>query len=623
LSKENIVQSFWQNATNHGEKPAIMRKVSGTYVNVIWREHGKVVQLAAAGLLKLGIKRGEMVAVISQTRAEWTWADMAILSCAAISVPVYPTLTGAEASYILNNSDAVAVFVENAALLDRLLSAPNFPSKLRFAVLIEGSVNIKDERLQVVGWEDLLKDGEVYLPFHPDLLQERIDSIEPKDLCTIVYTSGTTGIPKGVMLLHENIYSICKAMDATAEFRDDDLELSFLPLAHVYERVGGQFFAIYRRITVAYAEALEKVPQNMVEVKPTFIIGVPRFYEKAYNRIQSEIRKLAKPQQYLIRWALALGRRAQRYEQAEMASSAGSEVDHAEKGIARTIYRAELRVADRIVFSKIRNRFGGRLRIMVSGAAPLSDEVHTFFDTIGLTVLEGYGLSETAAPATCNLLGESRTGTVGKPLPGVQIKIAEDGEVMVKGPGVFAGYYKNQEATNEAFRDGWFLTGDIGELDRDGYLRITDRKKDLIITAGGKHVAPQRIENLFRAESLISQVLVYGDRRKFISALITLNEVEVYALARSRGIAVKDYLELIKHPAILAAVDAIVAAKNSELANFEMVKKFKILENDFTIENNELTPTMKVRRKIVTERYKEILDSFYDVEDVALESIAR
>jgi long-chain acyl-CoA synthetase len=612
LSSENIVAAFWERAKTSASKPAIMRKVKGSYQTVIWREHAKVVELAAGGLLKLGLAKGEMVGVMAQTRAEWTWSDMAILTCAGVTVPVYPTLNGAEANYILNNSDCVGVVAENPAQLEKILAAPNLPAKLRFAVCIDGLPDKKSDRLKVISWEDLLKDGEVYLPLHPTLMQERIDSLRPDELATLVYTSGTTGIPKGVMLLHSNIYAICKSMEETAEFKEDDLALSFLPLAHVYERVSGQFFAIYSGILVAYAESLEKVPQNMVEVKPTIINGVPRFYEKAYTRIQSEIRKLPKPQQYLIRWALALGKRAHKYEQA----------GNADQGMGKTFYKAELRVADRIVFSKIRNRFGGRLRVMVSGAAPLSEEVHSFFDTIGLIILEGYGLSETAAPATCNRLEESKNGTVGKPIPGVEIKIGEDGEIMVKGPGVFAGYYKNENATKEAFRDGWFLTGDIGEFDEQGFLRITDRKKDLIITAGGKHIAPQRIENLFRGDPLISQILVYGDRRKFISALITLNETEVYVLAKARGIPTKDYAELVKHPVLLAAVDAAVKARNNELSNFETIKKYQVLDKDFTIENNELTPTMKIRRKVVTERYKAILDSFYDAEDIALESVA-
>lgn len=305
-----------------------------------------------------------------------------------------------------------------------------------------------------------------------------------------------------------------------------------MPLSHVYERVDGQFFAIYRGFTIAYAESMDSVPQNMVEIKPTLIIGVPRFFEKAYQRIQLEVRNLPKPQQYLIRWALALGKRAYNYRRAYK-DNYHSIVEH--------IYDTELRVADRLVFSKIRRRFGGRLRIMASGAAPLAEEVQAFFEIIGLPIVEGYGLTETGASAFCNVLKDNRFGTVGKPLPGVEVQIAADGEIMLKGPTIFAGYYKNEVATTEAFKDGWFLTGDIGELDADGFLVIKDRKKDIIITAGGKHIAPQHLENLFKGDSLINHIVIYGDRRKFIVGLVTLNKEGVLAFAKTNQIDSQNY----------------------------------------------------------------------------------
>jgi long-chain acyl-CoA synthetase len=610
LSKETIVDVFWERVKTHPEKPAILHKKDGSFRPVIWREHGRVIELAAGGLLKLGIEKGQMVAIMSQTRPEWTWADLAILSVAGTTVPVYPTLAANEARYIMEHSDAVGVFVENAGQLTKVLSIPKLPPKLRFVVQMDGKVEASDNRLRIMSWEDLLKDGEVYLLGHPNDLPERINSIQPADLATIVYTSGTTGVPKGAMLLHSTIYAVCKSIKETSEFFENDLSLSFLPLAHVYERVGGQFFGIYGGLTVAYAESMEKVPQNMQEVKPTILNGVPRFFEKAYQRIQAEIRKMPKAQQYLIRWALALGRRASKYEQA----------NDTEQIVAKTIYKTELRVADRIVFSKIRNRFGGRLRVMVSGAAPLAEEVQSFFETIGLTIVEGYGLTETAAPAVANRLNDRQLGTVGKPLPGVQLKIAEDGEILLKGASIFSGYYKNEQATKDAFtEDGYFMTGDIGELDDKGYLRIRDRKKDIIITAGGKHIAPQRIENLFRGDPLISQILVYGDRRKFISALITLNEESVKAFAKTNNIQYKTYDELINHPLIQKSVETAVNERNEALSNFEKVKKWKILDKDFSIEGDELTPTLKIKRKLVTERYKSVLDGFYDAEDLALE----
>jgi long-chain acyl-CoA synthetase len=612
--KETLVDVFWERVQNTPERPAIMHKVGEHFRPVIWREHGRVVELICGGLLNLGLLSGEQVAIMCQTRPEWTWSDLAILSCGAASVPVYPTLASNEVQYLLNNSDSAGIFVENLNQLNKVLSISNLPQKLRFIVVCDGVPEKKDPRIRVLTWQDLLKDGEVYLLANPKELPSRIAAVKPEQMASIVYTSGTTGVPKGAMLLHSTFYAVCKAVSQTVGFKTDDVSLSFLPLSHVYERVGGQFFAIYEGLTMAYAESMEKVPQNMMEVRPTVLNGVPRFYEKAYQRIQAEIRKMPKPQQYLIRWALALGRRAAKLKKDIQSHDASALAEH--------FYRAELRVADRIVFSKIRRRFGGRLRVMVSGAAPLASEVQGFFETIGLTIVEGYGLTETAAPACCNVPENNKPGTVGKPLPDVEVKIAEDGEIMIKGPSVFAGYYKNEEATRQAFSDGWFLTGDIGELDSEGRLIIKDRKKDIIITAGGKHVAPQRIENMFKGDSLVSQILVYGDRRKFISALITLNRDAVFELAKLNGIAGENYAQLIQEPRLVEAVEAAVNERNAELATFERVKKFKILENDFTIEADELTPTLKIKRKVVTEHYKKILDSFYDVEDLELQGLS-
>jgi len=607
--KETLIDIFWRRVGEQPERSAIMRKIEGVYRQVIWREHGRIVELIVGGLLKLGVKSGETVAIMSTTRAEWAWADLAILSCGGVTVPIYPTLAQAEANYLLTHSDAVGIFVENRAQLVKILSAPNLPPHLRFIVLMEGKLDRTHEKLHLLSWQDILADGEVYLKVHPDNLSERIKEITPENLATIVYTSGTTGIPKGVMLLHSNLYEVCKAIYDTRLFNDNDLMLSFLPLSHIFERITGHFFPIFRGITVAYAESMDSVPQNMIEVKPTIMVGVPRFFEKAYQRIQLEVRNLPKAQQYLIRWALSLGKRAFKYHRALK----NSIVDH--------IYDTELRVADRLVFSKIRRRFGGKLRCMIAGAAPLSEEVQTFFQVIGLPIVEGYGLTETAAAAFCNLPATNRFGTVGRPFPNVQVKIGEDGEIMLKGPTIFAGYYKNEQATKEAFRDNWFLTGDIGELDADGFLKIKDRKKDIIITAGGKHIAPQYIENLFKGDPLISHVIAYGDRRKYITALITLNKDHTIAFAKSNNIEYKDYAELCRNRTIAERVSKTVDDKNSLLANFECIKKFTILPEDFSIENDELTPTLKVKRKTIVERYKLILDSFYSAEDLELEDV--
>lgn len=607
---ETIVQVFWERVKTTPDRPAIMHKVSGAYRPVIWREHGRLVELVAGGLLKIGVERGERVAILSNTRPHWTWADIAILSVGAVTVPIYPTLNSPEIDYLLRHSGAVGLFLENSRQLMKVLQIGQLPSSLRFIVLMEGNVPVESvapEGIRLMSWTDLMMDGEVYLPLHPQELPSRIDELKPDQLATVVYTSGTTGIPKGVMVSHRNIHFVCRTLSLNVGFHADDITLSFLPLSHIFERVGGQMLAIYEGLIMAYAESMETVPQNLQEVRPTIMNAVPRFYEKAYNRINTEIRKMPKTQQYLIRWALSLGKRAQKHRET---------LANGHQKVVDDIYRTELRVADRLVFSKIRKRFGGRLRFLVSGAAPLSSEVQQFFETIGMPIVEGYGLTETAAPVACNKPSDIHRGTVGQPLPGVDVKIAEDGEILVKGPSIFMGYFRDEAATQEAFKDGYFCTGDIGTIDENGYLKILDRKKDLIITAGGKHVAPQYIENLFAGERVISRVLVYGDRRKYITALITLAPDALEAFAKTHDISYKSADELVHHPLVREEVDDTVKHVNERLASFEQIKKYIILDQDFTIENNELTPTMKMRRKIITEKYKHVLDGLYDVEDL-------
>lgn len=579
-----------------------MHKVTGEYRPVVWGECGRIVKFIAACLLKHGVKPGDKVAILSNSRPQWSWADVAILSVGGITVPIYPTLTTHEVDYLLKHAEASAIFVENVRQLHKMFAAGDKLSEdLRFAVLMEGDVP-EDCPIKVLTWEQFFNEGQSYVNQQPDAVKERIDAIRAEDIATIVYTSGTTGIPKGVMLSHRNIYFVCQTISLNVGFHPDDIALSFLPLSHIFERVGGQFLCIYEGMLMAYAEAMESVPQNMMEVRPTIMNAVPRFYEKAYNRITSEVRKMPQAQQYLVRWALSLGKRAAKFKE----QSSENELD-----IVHNVYKTELRVADRIVFSRIRRRFGGRLRFLVSGAAPLSSDVQTFFECIGLPILEGYGLTETAAPVACNKPNDIRKGTVGKPLPGLEVILAEDGEILVKGPSIFAGYYKNKAATAEALKDGWFHTGDIGELDADGYLKIKDRKKDIIITSGGKHVAPQFIENLFAGERLISRVLAYGDKRRFITALITLNPDGAQQFAGQHGISFSSVEELAHHPQILQEVQAIITRKNERLASFEQIKKYVVLESDFTIESDELTPTLKMKRKFIVGKYQKQLDELY------------
>ena len=609
---ETLIHVFWERVKNTPDRPAILHKVNGVFRPVIWREHGRIVELIAGGLMNVGVQPGDKVAILSNTRPHWTWADIAILSTAAITVPVYPTLNPPEIDYLLRHSGASGLFVENSRQLQKVLSVAALPEELKFIAVMEGEIpagTVAPPNVRLLNWTDLMMDGEVYLPANPNALPERLASLKSDQLATIVYTSGTTGIPKGVMIQHGNLVFVCQTLSVNVGFRADDITLAFLPLSHIFERVGGQMLAIYEGLIMAYAESMENVPQNLVEVRPTIMNAVPRFYEKAYNRINSEIRRMPKPQQYLIRWALSLGKRAAKNREA---------LTNGHKEAVDNVYKAELRVAERLVFSRIRRRFGGRLRFLVSGAAPLSSEVQQFFETIGMPIIEGYGLTETAAPLACNTPQHIRRGTVGKPLPGLDVKIAEDGEILVKGPSVFAGYYRDEAATAEAFKDGYFCTGDIGEFDSEGCLKILDRKKDLIITAGGKHVAPQYIENLFVGERMVSRILVYGDRRKYITALMTLAPDALEQFAKANNISFSSVEELAHHPQVRQEVDGIVARKNERLASFERIKKYVVLDEDFSIENNELTPTLKMRRKIITQKYKTVLDELYDETDIKI-----
>lgn len=614
MAEETIIHVFWERVKTTPNRIAMMQKTGGAFTNISWAEEGKIVAEIGAALLSLDIESAQQIAIISHSRPQWTWADLSILSVGAVTVPVYPSLNSTETAYILDHSEVKVAFLENPRQLKKIASIPSLPSNLTCLVLFEGhSKELNEEiSLPVYSLEEFRELGKRKLEAQPDCVEQQLAKITPESLATIVYTSGTTGVPKGAMIKHSNIYYVCKTLSVNVGFHPDDLGLSFLPLSHIFERVGGQFLLIYEGIALAYAESMESVAGDIGEVRPTIMNAVPRFYEKAYNKIQAQIRQLPTPQQYFARWALSLARRALKAKE-EHRNADGSD------DLSQKLYRTELRIADRFVFRKIRSRFGGRLRFLVSGAAPLSPEVHIFFESIGLPILEGYGLTETTAPVACNRPATNRRGTVGKPLPGQEVKIASDGEIMVRGPNIFSGYYKNEEATEAAFSsDGWFLTGDIGELDADGFLTIKDRKKDIIITANGKHVAPQVLENMLAGQGIISRVLVYGDRRKYISALITLSPDDLKSFAKSQGIDGK-LSELIKNPQVQAQVQSLINDANAKLASFEQIKKFIILEDDFTMEANELTPTLKLRRKFVTEKYQSTLDSLYEREDLEVE----
>lgn len=610
MADKTIVDVFWRRVSETPDKTAIMHKVDGTYQSVTWREHGETVETLSAALQSLGVKEHEHVGIMSGNRPHWTWCDFAILSSESVTVPIYPTLGPDEAAFVIHHSDIVGIFLANENQLAKILETKEpCIENLRFAVLMDGASAASE--LKIYSWDEFLDLGKEYLKEHKTDVEQRRKNIEPGDLCTIVYTSGTTGVPKGAMLYHKHIFAVMEAMSPLIDFRDDDLAISFLPLSHVYERVGGQFLCVYTGVPVAFAESMESVAVNLNEVKPTVLNAVPRFYEKAYARIQGQLKQMPPARKAFVRWAISIGVRATKMRLEQKVDT----------NILDKLYKAELRIAERLVFRKIRERFGGRLRLMTSGSAPLSNDVHLFFQAIGMPIVEGYGLTETCAPLSCNRPNGIKLRTVGKPLDGVHVRLAEDGELLVKGPTVFDGYYKNQAATESAFvEDGWFRTGDIAKIDEQGYIQITDRKKDIIITSGGKHVAPQTIENLFKSEPMIANVIAYGDRRKYITALITLNPEALQKFAENHSIAYKSIGECTQNPKVRQEVEKVVHERNQTLARFQRIKKFVILDHELSIENNELTPTLKVKRKTVTEKYKDLLDGMYEQEDLEAQS---
>jgi len=554
-----------------------------------WLETLQRVQVVSEALKKAGVGEGARVAILSSTRYEWTLLDLAILSLGAVTVPIYHSTLYDEAQHILNDSSSKLIFVEDSTQLEKILKIRNSLPKLERIVVIDGKV---------------LGEGIVTLQEFEQGVQgvvsdfgARIRRIPLDALATLVYTSGTTGPPKGVMLTHANITYEILAAEQSFPIDPNDTSLIFLPLAHILARVI-QFYQFKCGFTHAYAESIDKLLEDIAEVRPHFMVSVPRIFEKIYTKVMNDVQNGPAVKRNIFNWALQVGKQRSALLLQNKPIPAGLTMRYA--------------LATKLVFSKLHKKLGGRVRFFVSGGAPLGRDIAEFFHAAGLLILEGYGLTETTAAVNLNLPHLMKFGSVGKTMPFVEEKIAPDGEILVKGKMVFKGYWNNPEATRAAIDEqGWFHTGDIGEVDANGLLRITDRKKDIIVTAGGKNVAPQNIENLLKTNPLFSQVVVHGDRRKYLTALVTLNPEETQKKATELGIKFEKYGELVHHPKIYDWVKKSIDEKNRHLPNYETIKGFAILENDFTIDSGELTPTLKVKRKVINERYKDVLDKLY------------
>jgi long-chain acyl-CoA synthetase len=591
---ETLVQIFLDSVTRYRKPALFMRRVNGRWESISAERARTDVENLALGLLAMGIQRGDKVAILSENRYEWPIADLAILSLGAVTVPIYPTLTAEQCGYILQHSEAKAAFTSTPAQLAKLRSVAGRMPMLRSFIPMDPGAPLSAADCP---FERVLARGQEQSAREPGALERMALALEPGEVATVIYTSGTTGEPKGAMLTHENIVFDVDACLRVVALTPDDLTLSFLPLCHIFERMAGLYAMLRGGVTIAYAESMDTVGRDAVEVHPTILNGVPRFYEKVYARVMENALATPGLRKSLFQWGMKAGGEAAR------ARFAGRKPP--------LLVALEALIADRIVGAKVRERMGGRLKFCISGSAPLSTQVMEFFFAIGIHVLEGYGLTETSPVICLNRPGHERPGSVGFPIPGVEVRIGAEGEILTRGPHVMQGYLKNEAATREALRDGWFHTGDVGHVEADGALTITDRLKDLLVTAGGKKVAPQPLEARLKASQWIAEAVLLGDRRPYIICLIVPNFAALEAEARERGWSVSNREELIHRPEVRALYAAEIERLNADLAQFEKVKKFDLLPRELSQDTGELTPTLKVKRRVITQKFSDTIERLY------------
>jgi len=597
--RETLVHHLLGQIRGRADAAAMYTRTGDRWVPITWGQFGDGARRVASFLIDEGIKPGDHVGIWAGNRAEWHTADAAILLIGGCPVPVYQTLSADQAQYVLNHSETRVVVVENEAILARVLEERDQLPHLRRVVVMEGVEDPSPDGF-VVPWRRALTAGQESVPRNGSEIDRRSSQTQLDDVVTLIYTSGTTGPPKAVMLTHNNIAASAEGLAGIVEVGPDDRVLSYLPLAHIAERMVSEFRSYRYGNATWFLDGLPNLGSRLREVRPTHFFGVPRVWEKMAAQLRKQIAAGSPLKRALAQWAIRTGRRA-------------SDLRERGERVPRGLQR-RLDLADRLVLAKLRAALGfDDVRILASGAAPIDPEVLRFFRSMGLEICEVYGQSENTGSTTLNRPGRSRIGTVGEVYPGNEVRIAEDGEILVRGGVVFPGYLHNPEATAATLVDGWLQTGDVGEFDADGFLRITDRKKDLIITAGGKNISPTNIENALGSHALIGHAVAIGDRRPYMTALLTLDAEEAPAIAAQRGWPT-DTRAMAEHPAVLAELQSHVDAVNAKLSNVEQVKRFTIIADQFTVDE-ELTPTMKVKRKVVTEKYAEDIDALYSRHD--------
>ncbi len=615
--QKNLAAIFFGRIPEMGEQSALIFKVNkGAYQSMTWPQLGRFATELGCGLAELGVKPEDKVAIFSQSSHLWVIADIATICNGAISVPIYPTSALSDIEYILNNSEAKVVFVQDKRLLQKVLSIRESLPNVKAFVLMEPNAN-KKVIAEIVSQHNLKKDylltleevqrrGAKYVLKDRDLLRRRGEAIKPDSIATIIYTSGTTGVPKGVPLTHSNIVSVIEDLTVVLPISHKEVYLSYLPLSHVFERVCGEFYWWSCGGACAFAEGIETMAKNMAEVNPSMILVVPRVLDRIYSKVRSGIDGASGRRRQLIDWALSVGSEMIQV----IADGQTPSVD----------LKAKHWVANKLVLRKLRERIGVNLRLIVSGGAPATSKTLEFFNAVGFACLEGYGLTETAAPACVNAMNRVKLGTVGPTLPSVNVKLSEEGEIMLSGPTVCSSYYKNEEATREAFDDGWFKTGDIGEIDKDGYIKITDRKKDIIVNSAGKNIAPQRIEAIIKTVPLVTQAVVFGDKKKHLIALLTLDEQVALEFANEKNWNCRSFAEVAASEELNQILKQEIQKRSKSLADYEQVRKVAVLPHDLSVDAGELTATLKIKRNVVAKNYADLIASLYDERPVSTES---
>jgi long-chain acyl-CoA synthetase len=589
-----LTQLYFGALERFGTRPVAFRaKRQGQWRELSYQQLADRVQDLSLGLLELGVSPGDRVAILSENRPEWAIADYACLTARCTDVPIYPTLPARQVEYALCDSGAVAIFVSTKQQLEKVTAIRSRVPALRHVITFDNGAS----GAEVLTLDQVCARGQAARSRHPRWKDTALEA-RPDDLATLIYTSGTTGDAKGVMLTHGNITSNVTTCCTLFTFRDTDDCLSFLPLSHIFERMFGHYSMFHAGVVINYAESVDTVAADMERWRPTLMASVPRLYEKIYARVLERVRTGSAVKKRLFFWAKDVGERwIERRLNGQPISP---------------LLAAQRLLADRLVFAKLRERTGGRLRFFISGGAPLSPDIARFFHAAGMPILEGYGLTETSPVIAVNTFEHLRLGTVGRPIPGVEVKIAPDGEILTRGPHVMTGYYRKPEATSEALDDeGWFHTGDIGLLDPDGYLKITDRKKDLIVTAGGKNIAPQPIESLVKTSKFVSNAVMLGDRRRFPIMLVVPNQTTLTAWAEGQKIKAENFEALLQLPETQSKMDREVRTTLRDQASFEVPKRLLLLPHDFTVESGELTPTLKIKRRVVEQHHRLAIEALY------------